>query len=240
MKFFDSTFPTPAENLACDEALLDWREEQDHEGILRFWESPEPFVVVGYANKIGAEVDVANCKAKNVPIYRRCTGGGTVVQGPGCLSYALILRIRDHTPLAGITGANKFIMERNREAIQSIAGRAPLVESYTDMTLDRIKFSGNSQRRHKNFLLFHGTFLLGCDIALIGELLKFPSRQPEYRESRSHGEFLMNLDLPAAKVKDALKQIWSVEEPLLDPPLERIAKLAREKYTAPEWNLKFF
>jgi lipoate-protein ligase A len=240
MKFFDLTLPTPAQNLACDEALLDWREEQDDEGILRFWESPEPFVVAGYANKITAEVDVANCEAKNVPIYRRCSGGGTVVQGPGCLNYALILRIRDHTPLVGINGANKFIMERNREAIQSIAGRAPLVEGYTDMTLDRIKFSGNSQRRHKNFLLFHGTFLLSCDIALIGELLKFPSRQPEYRESRSHGEFLMNLDLPATKVKDALKRIWSVEEPLLDSPLERISKLAREKYVSPEWNLKFF
>src|SRR6202000_2917738 len=110
MKFFDQTFSTPAENLACDEALLDWREKDGGEEILRFWESQEPFVVVGYANKIEAEVNVANCEAGKIPIYRRCSGGGTVLQGHGCLNYAIILPISLHPSLAGISGANKYIM----------------------------------------------------------------------------------------------------------------------------------
>jgi lipoate-protein ligase A len=241
MKYLDHTFPSPTENLACDEALLDWCEEngRESEEILRFWESPEPFVVAGYANKIEAEVNLANCRAKNIPILRRCSGGGTVLQGHGCLSYALILRIKEGSPLATISGANKFIMEHNRTAIDAAAGRSPSVQGHTDLAFDAFKFSGNSQRRHKKFLLFHGTFLLHFDLALIGELLNFPSRQPDYRDGRSHGEFLMNLELPAAVIKSAMQTVWQANTPLEKLPLEKISKLTREKYATPVWNQKF-
>jgi lipoate-protein ligase A len=240
MKFLNLTLPSPAENLACDEALLDWREEHGGDDILRFWESPESFVVVGYANKIQAEVNVANCEAKKVPIFRRCSGGGTVLQGRGCLNYALILRMEENPRLASISGANKYIMERNREAIRFATGHAPSIRGHTDLAFGHRKFSGNSQRRHKSFLLFHGTFLLNFDLSLVGEFLTFPSRQPDYRDGRSHNDFLMNLNLSAAAIKGALEKEWNAELPFENAPLEEISRLAREKYATPEWNLKFF
>ena len=122
MKYLDFTLPTPAENLACDEALLDWREAEGGGEILRFWGSPEPFVVVGYANKVATEVNVQACAEKKIPILRRCSGGGTVLQGPGVLNYSLILKIVEGGPTAGINSANRFIMERNRAALE--IGRA--------------------------------------------------------------------------------------------------------------------
>lgn len=246
MKFLDQTFPTPAENLACDEALLDWREESGGDGILRFWESSEMFVVVGYANRIETEVNVASCEADKIPVFRRCSGGGTVLQGRGCLNYALILEIAGNPALANITSANRFIMERNRAAMQSVVGDSHVIKvqghtdlACTDKSMVSRKFSGNSQRRHKNYLLFHGTFLLDFDLALVGKYLKFPSRQPDYRDSRSHREFLMTLDVSSAEVKAALQKYWQAKAPLQNPPLEKTSKLAREKYAAPEWNLKF-
>lgn len=251
MKFLDLTLPTPAENLACDEALLDWREANHGEEILRFWESPETFIVVGYANKIESEVSVLPCHAAKIPVLRRCSGGGTVLQGRGCLNYALILEMAGNPALASISGANQYIMERNRAAAQSVLGDSNLVkvQGHTDLACEATtgetpvtlfrKFSGNSQRRHKNFLLFHGTFLLNFDLALVGEFLKFPSRQPDYRNSRTHGDFLMNLNLPSAVVKAALQKVWQAGQPLPNPPLEKVSKLAREKYTTREWNLKF-
>jgi lipoate-protein ligase A len=284
MKFLDLTFSTPAENLAADEALLDWREQDGGDGILRFWESPEIFVVVGYANKIEEEVEAASCEADKIPVLRRCSGGGTVLQGRGCLNYALVLEIVGNPALANITRANQYIMERNRAALQSVVGNSQKikVQGHTDLACSATerspshlksanaledspsplpspagrgrmvhrsnsgtpiqafkKFSGNSQRRHKNFLLFHGTFLLDFDLELVGKYLKFPSRQPDYRSSRSHGDFLMKLNLPAAAVKTVMQTIWQADVSLQNPPLERISKLAREKYATREWNRKF-
>jgi lipoate-protein ligase A len=105
--------------------------------------------------------------------------------------------------------------------------------------LDDLKFAGNSQRRRKNFLLFHGTLLLNCDLAVISDLLRMPSLQPDYRASRPHSDFVTNLNLPAEKVKSALAKAWNATEELENPPLAEIKKLAREKYSAREWNYKF-
>jgi lipoate---protein ligase len=239
MRILNLALQTPAENLACDEALLDWCEENKGEETLRFWESPETFVVAGYANKIAAEVNVENCRAKQIPIFRRCSGGGAVLQGAGCLNYALVLQITEVPPLAGISSANKFIMERNRAAIETLCKGKVLVRGHTDLAIGGLKFSGNSQRRKKNFLLFHGTFLLNFDLALVGEFLRMPSKQPDYRQSRNHGEFLTNLNLPADKVKAALKKSWNATKELKVFPKSEIQKLAVQKYSTDEWNLKF-
>lgn len=242
MNLQDFTFPTPAENLACDEALLDWCEAGGDEEILRFWESPTYFVVVGYANRVASEVNVAACERHKIPILRRCSGGGTVVQGPGCLNYALILKITAEGPTRNISTANQFIMERNRAAIESAIGnRQSTIEirGHTDLALNGLKLSGNSQRRRKHFLLFHGTFLLRFELNLVGKLLPMPSKQPDYRQGRSHGEFVINLNLPAMDVKAGLRKAWGVSGQFSGNLRDEIAKLVEQKYSRPDWNQKF-
>jgi lipoate-protein ligase A len=249
MKLLDLTLPTPAENLACDEALLNWGEAGGGE-ILRFWEPREYFVVVGYANKVETEVNVAACAAKHIPIFRRCSGGGTVLQGPGCLNYTLILQIASHPPLASISGANQFIMERNCKAVQLAIGHRPSaisVRGHTDLALDsrpstpdnQRKFSGNSQRRHKRALLFHGTFLLDFNRPRVNEFLRMPSKQPNYRNHRSHLDFLANLNIPATRLKSALGKVWNAARRLHDFPEPETHKLTTEKYSTAEWNFRF-
>ena len=241
MKLLDLTLPSPAENLACDEALLDAAESGEGGEVLRFWESPQPFVVVGYANKVAAEVNVAACQSRKIPILRRCSGGGTVVQGPGCLNYALVLRIDPAGLTRSISTANQFIMERNCTALESAIGNrqsAIQIQGYTDLTLAGLKFSGNSQRRRRQFLLFHGTFLLRFDLPLVNQLLLMPSLQPAYRESRPHDEFLTNLNCPAKAVKSALCQAWNATGDAIPTPPTNLRALV-EKYSSSDWNLKF-
>jgi lipoate-protein ligase A len=266
MQLLDLTFKTPAENLAGDEALLDFFEEHGGDGVLRFWEPSHYFAVVGYGNHVQTEVDVPACEAGGIPILRRCSGGGTVLQGPGCLNYSLVMKIEEHGPLASITGANRFIMERTRGAVekllrssrreeapiktsQSLVTSAATIEvrGCTDLALithhsslvTSLKFSGNAQRRKKNFLLFHGTFLLDFDIPLMGRFLRTPSKEPDYRQSRSHQDFLTNLILPCEVVKKAMQTAWGASKRMEVVPHDAIALLARDKYVTKEWNFKF-
>ena len=245
MKFYNLKSPSPAEQLASDEVLLDCCENGRAEETLLFWEPCETFVVVGYANQVETEVNLSACAAKGIPVFRRCSGGGTVLQGAGCLNYSLVLQITEDGPCRNITSANQFIMERNRAAIAGLFntevrnGKSEIyVRGHTDLALDGRKFSGNSQRRKRNFLLFHGTFLLNFDLALVGEFLRMPSLQPDYRAGRSHDAFLANLSLPAESVKSALQKVWDATAPLATLPQAEIQKLAAEKYSTDEWNLK--
>jgi lipoate-protein ligase A len=253
MHVFDIPFATPADSLAADEALLDWCEAGHGSETLAFWEPREPFVVLGYAKQVAGEVNVAVCAARGVPIFRRCSGGGTVVQMPGGLNYSLVLRITEAGPTRNISSANQFIMEKNCAAIQTVLaakGGWPMtvsVRGHTDLAIapgdarpDQFrKIAGNAQRRRKQFLLFHGTFLLNCDLSLIDDLLPMPALQPDYRARRPHGQFVANLRLPVSAVKAALAREWCAETPLADPPLVAMEKLAREKYSRHDWNHKF-
>ncbi|HXP61747.1 MAG TPA: hypothetical protein VN829_14730 [Dongiaceae bacterium] len=275
MNYLELTLPSPEENLACDEALLELCEEGLAEETLRVWESPQYFVVVGYANQVATEVNVPFCRQNGVPILRRCSGGGTVLQGRGCLNYALSLRIDESGPFRSITSTNQVVLERNRTILQallqtpvSICGQPtpapapnlnlnlnlnlnpnpppnPLLQTpvqirgYTDLALGGLKFSGNSQRRKRRALMFHGALLLEFDLALIERALLMPSREPDYRAHRSHSDFLVNFPVPARQVALALRRGWGAGSTLSEIPLERIGKLAREKYATREWTWKF-
>jgi lipoate-protein ligase A len=168
----------------------------------------------------------------------------------------LVLPITKDGPLHSIAVANQFIMRRNRAAIDSVGRVTPCaphdggqrtarptnaiaIRGHTDLAIGGRKFSGNSQRRRKHFLLFHGTFLLNFDLALIGDLLQMPSKEPDYRESRNHGDFLTNINVSAEELKAALQKAWDADSSLTNPPLEKIKTLARERYATNEWNFKF-
>jgi lipoate-protein ligase A len=239
MKYLDLTLPSAAENLACDEALLDWLEPKGEPEVLRVWEPRAHFVVLGYANKARLEVNLDACRERHIPILRRCSGGGTVLQGPGCLNYSLLLKIEGAPALQSISQTNGFIMQRNAQALTSLLGCSVAVQGFTDLAISNLKFSGNAQRRKRGWILFHGTFLLDFKLALMDDLLRFPSQQPAYRQNRSHAEFLTQLRLPAALVKSALRKHWQASRPLMEIPHLMIDQLARNKYSTDEWNFRW-
>jgi len=238
MHYLDLSLSAPAENLAADEALWEAAEAGGVE-VLRFWESTTPFVVVGYANRVAAEVYLAACRARGVPVLRRVTGGGTVVQGPGCLNYTLVLRIAGHAAAGSITRTNLWILNRHAATLTARLGIPVRRRGDTDLTVGERKFSGNAQRRGRQAILFHGTLLLDFDLTQVPLLLPRPSREPDYRAGRSHAEFLMNLNAPVSVVKAALREAWDAREPAPEWPAARTAELAASKYTRPEWNFRF-
>ncbi len=238
IKWCDLTLSSPAENLAADEALLDLCEEAGVE-ILRFWESRQYFVVVGYGNRLAAEVNLEACQEHKVPVLRRCSGGGTVVQGPGCLNYNLTLRLPETGPLASVTGTNDYIMERHRAALAGLLQVPVAVQGHTDLAFGEagrwLKFSGNAQRRRRRSLVFHGTLLHQFDLSRIGTLLRFPSAQPDYRAGRPHGDFVRNLPLGPEILRTALCQAWSATQPSEDWPASAIQALCQSQYRNPAW-----
>ena len=228
----------PAEFLAADEALLDWCEAAPGREALCFWESPLHFVVLGYGNRAAQEARLKDCAAEGIPVLRRCSGGGTVLQGPGCLNYSVVLEIARAPELQSITATNRYVMERNRAAIQELLRQPVTIEGFTDLAADGRKFSGNAQRRKRRCLLFHGTFLLSMDLALVNRWLLPPPRQPEYRGGRPHGDFIINLPLAGDAVKETLARAWHAEGFLPMDFSEAIGSLVSERYGREDWNLR--
>ncbi len=239
MKLLEKTYDTPEENLACDEALLLDLEENGGEEVLRFWEPETYFVVLGHANKVDLEVNRRTCDEKDIPIYRRFSGGGTVVNGPGCMSFSLLLEMENHNRLLSIQETNRYVLARIASALQPLVKNTIALEGTSDLTINGKKFSGNAQHRKQRYVLFHGTILYDFDLPLINELLRQPTRQPDYRQNRKHHEFVMNFPAEKKRIGKAIQSEWNADEPLPGFSQKRINELVDTRYSQYSWNFKF-
>ncbi len=241
MFYLDLPTESPGAYLAWDDALLDAAEAGGPD-VLWFWESPAPFVVVGFGQQVAVECDLERCQREGVPILRRCSGGGAVVQGPGCLNFAVVLSLATDPALLSVREANTWIMERQRRALATLVPNEVVVRGHTDLAIvshgSELKFSGNAQRRKRQSLLFHGTFLLNFDLSLAGKYLRHPSSEPGYRMGRDHAQFLTNLQIPARQVREALRAEWNAASLHPHPPKAEMLSLLDQRYSLKSWNLR--
>jgi lipoate---protein ligase len=208
MQLNTDTPTDPAANVALDEALL---ERADGE-YLRLWESAAPVVVLGRSAPIEREVNAAACAAAGVPVVRRPSGGQTVLIGPGCLMYAVVLDLRMRPEVAAIDRAHQFVLGKMVNALRPIEPNIEIAGT-SDLVLagdPPRKFSGNALRLKRTHLLYHGTLLYDFDLALVERLLKPPVRQPAYRAERNHREFLTNFPASRSAIEEAIRRGWEV------------------------------
>ncbi|HEX5103221.1 MAG TPA: lipoate--protein ligase family protein [Pirellulaceae bacterium] len=237
MKLLDLTLPTPTENLALDQALLDAAEAGELEDeVLRLWEPAQPVVVVGRGSRVEEEVDVAACRSAGVPILRRDSGGAAIVTGPGCLMYGVVLRYEARQHLRMIDEAHRHVLGIVARAISRLVPSAAHCGT-SDLAIGDRKFSGNSLRCKREHLLYHGTLLYDFDLPLIGGLLRMPPRQPAYRAGRRHTDFVVNLPASREQLEQALCSVFAADQRLESWPDELTQRLVKERYALDAWHL---
>ncbi|MGI8979197.1 MAG: lipoate--protein ligase family protein [Pirellulaceae bacterium] len=238
MLLLDLTLPTPEENLALDEALLDAAEDADTPTeVLRFWEADRPLVVLGRSSKAAEEAQLEACQAAGVTVLRRCSGGAAIVAGPGSLMYAVVLSYELHPELRALDLAHRFVLCRIREALLPLAPGVQL-RGTSDLAVGEHKFSGNSLRCKRGHFLYHGTLLYNFDLTLLGKYLGTAPRQPAYRKGRTHRQFVSNLPLAAEEMKRSIVAAFGASQAAPHWPRNLVHQLVKERYSKESWNLR--
>jgi len=227
----------PAENLALDEVLLESVCAGARGGILRLWESPVPFVVLGISQRIADETDEAACAADGVPVLRRCSAGGCVLQGPGSLNFTLALRLDEHPGAASLHASYRYILEPLCHALAA-RGAAAEIAGLSDLAIGGLKISGNAQRRKREAILHHGTLLYRTDYAGMARWLREPAERPDYRGARDHRAFVGALQLERGAIESAAMEAFGAarETCATDAELTAMRVLAKDKYATEAWN----
>lgn len=205
----DISFHSPEENILFDEVLFYLAEKEMKGEYLRFWESPMTFVVLGRISAWEDDVYIKKVKRYRIPVLRRFSGGGTVLQGRGCLNYTLVLSKRLHPELNDLRKSYEFILGKIIKALKRI-GIEAVFYPISDLALKetKTKFSGNAQKRGKNAILHHGTILYCFEKELMKRFLKIPKSTPEYRKGRSHDNFTDNVPCSRLALKKAIRKEW--------------------------------
>jgi len=240
MRLLELSYPDPARNLALDEVLLEGVAAGAAPDTLRFWECPSAFVVIGSSQQLREVANEFNCLRDSVPILRRCSAGGAVVQGPGSLNFALALSYENYPETAALHASYAYILDRVASALASI-GIPATRQGISDLAVEGLKCSGNAQRRKRNAFLHHGTLLYRVEPGMMRRYLPEPEDRPEYRGARHHDEFVraaaatseaLRMAVTQAFCPDALPGALSAEE------THAVDMLAREKYASRAWNYR--
>src|SRR5580698_7669571 len=146
MQLRDISFLDPQDNIAFDDVLLSLAEKHEAGEYLRFWESPKIFIVLGRIGRAEIDVNSTQVQLDNVPVLRRSSGGGTVLQGPGCLNYTLVLSKQKHPELNDLRKSYEWISAKVIEALGA-AGCEAYFRPTSDLATGQTekKFSGNAQ-----------------------------------------------------------------------------------------------
>jgi lipoate---protein ligase len=230
----EQTLPTLDENLAFDEALLLAAEAGDGGEVLRFWEWPAAAVVLGAGGSIDIDVNEPACRVDGVPLHRRASGGGTVLLGPGCLLFSLVLSYDRAAELRDVNASYRWVLGKVRDALRPVAAVEHV--GISDLAVAGQKVSGNAQQRKSRHVLHHGTLLYAFDLAKVGRYLKSPERAPSYRADREHGKFVTNLPAAAATLRELVSSAFGAQSAAMSPTsIQRVPALINEKYGKQDW-----
>ncbi len=240
MKFIDAfSRPTAADHLALDEALLLETDKGICEETLRCWEFEKPTLVVGRSSKIDFEVNLGYCKANGIEVLRRCSGGASIVGGPGCLMYSVVLSLALRPELRGIDAAHAFVMQRVLGALRNQAGDEVAFQGTCDLTWQDRKCSGNSLRVTRQAVLYHGTILYNADLDFFAGALAGAPRQPDYRAGRDHRAFMTNVAVDPTRLQTQLCEAFGAEgDGSFEIPESRICELREQRYDDPAWHFR--
>lgn len=193
--------------LAIDEALAAHMVEQKLSGGLRLWSNPLS-IVLGRSDKLehnlAESYGALQCSQKRAhwqnrpPVMRRLSGGGAVLHGPGNLNYSIFVSLDRYPELYPLRVSYALLLGVVRKALEAQGLNAEL-RGQSDIVIQDergvfLKVSGNAQFRRRGALVLHGTLITRPElIHQVGDYLRHPPREPEYRAGRAHHEFLTHL-----------------------------------------------
>ncbi len=235
------SFSTPEENLSAEEFFFLAKTNSCENDILRIWESKDYFIVLGSSQVVSEEVFWDECISRNIKILRRCSAGGAVLQGPGCVNFSLSLNLERYPQLRNIRESYNILLSSLYNILNNKWKINTTIAGISDLCYKGKKVSGNAQRRNSKVLLHHGTLLYQVNYDLMGEILKMPHTQPDYRSGRPHREFVGFLPLHQEEIVETILSTFAADgffSSLTEEEIKGIQNLAMSKYSNPEWNFK--
>jgi len=197
----------------------------------------EPCIVLGKNQSIYKEVHVEFLRNNKLKLCRRISGGGTVYQDEGNLSFSFISKFEEHK-----INNYKWFNQPVIDALKKLGVEAEM-DTRNNILCSGKKISGNAQFTNRKNIISHGTILFDADLSTLRNSLKENDFKIETKAVSSVKSSVMN-------IKDITSQITSIMElkqylkaelkannvvRFTDKEWSLIEKMAEEKFYSFEW-----
>jgi len=249
------------ENMAIDEALFRCFDPAASRPVLRLYGWQPPALSLGRFQKAGDDLDLTRCRADNLTIVRRITGGGAIWHADE-LTYSLVCSPAQIPPAASVKDSfrvlTSFLLGFYRTlglqadyaidlapAGSRLGQRTPLCfagkESY-DIMLQGRKIGGNAQRRSREIIFQHGSIPLQNRV---GQGVQYLKVKPQGIEQATTCLADEGITVGYDQLKQTLQQQFAGQlgaelqaGGLTEQERDLSEKLMKEKYRTDHWNLE--
>ena len=169
------------EQLRLEEALF--RADEGNYCLIN--QGSSPAVVLGLSAKVE---EVLHQETVDIPVWRRFSGGGTVVIDEQTLFVTFIGNAKDF----GVEPYPHDLFGWTAKFYQEALQHPHFALRENDYVMGEKKMGGNAQAFARGRFVHHTSFLWDYHPDKMA-LLKMPPKMPAYRERREHGHFLTKL-----------------------------------------------
>ena len=154
------------------------------------WQPDRTYLVLGQSNKAVTSLDMDAVLADQITVMKRPSGGETVILTPNTIVIAVSFATETlKNPRAYFHTINESIM-----AVLAQHGvRNLLQKGISDIAIGEKKILGSSIYRKPKRVLYHAVLNIDEDISIIAKYIRHPAKEPDYRQGRSHAEFVTSL-----------------------------------------------
>lgn len=164
-------------NVAFDAALIDLHAAGLIPDTIRFLQF-RPTALVGRHQAISRELNLDRCRADEIGIARRVTGGGAIYFDEGMLGWELVFS-RRRVVLPALADYTRRICESAADGLSRAFGIDARFRPRNDIEVDGRKLSGTGGFFEGDTLFFQGTLLIDADPARVMSYLNVPRAKTE-------------------------------------------------------------
>lgn len=154
------------------------------------WIPDKVYIVLGASNNPNDALNLDKVIKDNITVLKRPSGGQTVMLTPNNIIIAAVFFDKSTLhPKDVFQQINKLIISAIEKAgIENLS-----LMGISDIAISGKKILGSAIYRSKKALLYHAVLNLGEPSTTFERYLKHPSKEPDYRQGRSHSEFVTSL-----------------------------------------------
>lgn len=225
----------PYLNLALEEYLIRNTDCTAQELLLLYIN--EPCIVLGKNQSIYKEVNFEYLRNGRLKLCRRISGGGTVYQDEGNLSFCFISQFTEQK-INNYEWFNKPVIA----ALKAIGVEAEM-DARNSIICKGKKISGNAQFTNRKNIISHGTLLFNANLDMLRSSLKPNEFKVESRAVESVSNSVRNIDTETSTVKTIaelkahlIKELGATGQlQLTEAAWAAIEQSATEKFSSYEW-----
>lgn len=154
------------------------------------WIPDKTYIVLGASNRAESAIHTDRVEKEGISVLKRPSGGQTVMLTPLNIVIATV-RVEP------IMVQPKDVFDRTNQLIiavlESFGMKGLHLTGISDIAIHGMKILGSAIYRKKNVLLYHAVLNVAEPASTFEHYLQHPQKEPDYRQGRTHADFVTSL-----------------------------------------------